>query len=98
MAENDSTAKIPADRLERNLYEIGTYLLAIRNLAIQEISDGHDETGAVDLGIKSLAEKAGYLADKCIHLLGDPTGTVGDFDAWADLGDRESPDEAQAAA
>jgi len=97
MAENDSTAKIPADKLERNLYEIGTYILAIKNLGRQQIN-GHDETGAVALGIISLAEKSGYLADKCINLLGDPTGTVGDFDAWADLGDKESTDEEQEAA
>ncbi|OFW00149.1 MAG: hypothetical protein A3G20_05055 [Acidobacteria bacterium RIFCSPLOWO2_12_FULL_59_11] len=97
MAELDSAAKILADQLERNLYKIGTYLLAIKNLGHQEIG-GHDETGAVDLGIISLAEKAGYLSDKCINLLGDSTGAVGDFDDWADLKPKESPDEVREAA
>ena len=85
---------IPTDRLERNLYQIGSLILAIKNLGHQEIG-GHDETGAVIVGIISLAEKAGYLSDKCINLLGDPTGSVGDFDAWADLKPKESTDEAQ---
>lgn len=90
-------APLALERLERNLYEIGTLVLGIRNLAGQQI-DGVDETGAVRLGIKVLAEKAGYLSDKCINMLGDPTGSVGDFDAWTNLGDEESTDEAQVAA
>ena len=97
LAENDSTRKIQTDQLTEILYDIGTLILAIRNLAHKQIC-GYDESGAIDVSVASLAEKAGYLSDKCINLLGDPTGSVGDFDAWAKLGNKESTDEAQVTA
>lgn len=73
------------DQVLRNLDAATTFLCAIRNLAKQQICDGGDDTGATDLSIQALAEKAGYLCDECIREISGGPGCVGDFDAWAEV-------------
>ena len=92
MAKNQSTA-VPKDelakiamteQLSRNLYAIGTAALAIRNLGIETINGG-DSDGAITLGVMALAEKAGYLTDHCLRLIGETGGILGGFDEWAEV-------------
>ncbi len=85
-AIKESAHRFPADRLTRYLFEIGTSVLAIRNLGQQALDDAGDQTRALHLGIMALAEKVGYLSDKCLELLGKSSGVAGDFDAWANRG------------
>ena len=90
MAKNQSTA-VPKDELVknaviaqlfRNLQVIGTAVLAIRNLA-DSTHDRGDPDGAIAMGVSALTEQAGYLTDKCLHLIGQGPGICGDFDDWA---------------
>ena len=93
MAEINSIAKVPTDQIERHLYQISTTLAAIVELSMQQVCEVQDETvAAANIGISALAEKAGYLSDKCINLLGG-TGSVGDIDAWVALTNKQSNDD-----
>lgn len=87
----------PAADVPRYLDEATSFILAIRDLAEQQICQGcEDTTGAVTLSIQALAEKSGYLCDKSLVALRSGPACVGDYDDWANL-KRKAP-EAEAAA
>ena len=92
-ASKDDLSEIATtEQLSRNLYAIGTAVLAIRKLGVETINGG-DSEGAITLGVMALAEKAGYLTDHCLRLIGDTAGILGDFDEWAEIAVPRSVEE-----
>jgi len=66
--------------------DLASIALSIRALAIRALED---DSGHCLEGIKALAEKAGYIADKTSKILGAGVGVCGDYDEWTGLADRE---------
>jgi hypothetical protein len=61
-------------RLKNDLSEIGTILNSLKKLA-PDIDDEQNVT------VTALAQKAGYLSDRCLSALG-ANPVCGDFTAW----------------
>jgi hypothetical protein len=76
MATQDSINEAAVARLKDDISEIATILNSLRKLA-PEISD--DKSVIVE----TLAQKAGFLADRCLSELGETSLVVGDFAAWS---------------
>ncbi len=75
MAVQNAISSEEIARVKEDLSEIGTILNSLRKLAA-EITD--DKAVVVE----TLAQKAGYLSDRCLTALGEPL-VVGDFEAWS---------------
>jgi hypothetical protein len=67
------------EELERDLFEIGTIALSIKELAGDCIQGG--DVGAYAFAVGALAEKAGYLADRNLKQLGS-VGVYASIDEW----------------
>ena len=86
MAENDSINTETIDHAYRHLIEIGSCMLAIRQLSVLMVDGQPHRAGALGMGVIALSEKAGYLADKSIDLLRQAPGVCGNFDDWMNSG------------
>jgi hypothetical protein len=75
MATQHSINEATTQRLTQDITEIATTLNSLRKLA----ATIDDEQNVV---VEALAQKAGYLSDRCLLALGE--GAVcGDFEAWS---------------
>ena len=63
-------------RVTGDLTDIATLLNTLRKLA-PDIDDDQNVT------VEALAQKAGYLSDRCLSALGEKVPVVGDFEAWS---------------
>ncbi len=72
------------EMVRKNLYAIGSAAHSVRLLAGTLIAHcaSDAEGAAMCEGIEALVEKAGYLADKNLALLGVSAGVCGGYDGW----------------
>ena len=81
-AGNGAIDKEKFERIENNLSNVAHSLWVIRRLGMKMINL-EDGEGELANSVIALSEKAGYLSDQSLGLLGGAI-TCGDFDAWCD--------------
>ena len=83
-AKTEFPTEAAINQLSRNLYGIGSIAFALKHLA-NNFTGGEDNEASIAVSMKALAEKAGYLSDSCLYLLGKQGGVAGNYDEWADV-------------
>lgn len=99
MADTDSTKTTLSESelglIAQDIAEVSRTIFALRNLATEVRHGWHDDANAVDAGLAgiiALAEKAGFVSDRCAESMGE-ISMCGSLEEWAGLS-RSAPEVA----